>query len=174
MSKYLPVTPNEIADARHRRRRGRRTAPLHLHARDPNDGRPTLRIPEVFKLFLPPHQAVDRRDHQHHHRRFAADDGRGATCAPAATFKPEVASLNMGTINFGLFPMLGALQGVQARLGAALLLERLARTASSRTPSPTSSTILDELRRATARAFEFECYDVGAPLQRSRTSSIAD
>ena len=33
---------------------------------------------------------------------------------PAATFKPEVASLNMGSMNFGLFPMLQPLQGLQA------------------------------------------------------------
>ena len=39
---------------------------------------------------------------------------------PAATFKPEVASLNMGSMNFGLYPMLAAPQGVQVRLGAAL------------------------------------------------------
>ena len=39
---------------------------------------------------------------------------------PAATFKPEVASLNMGSMNFGLYPMLARPQGVQVRLGAAL------------------------------------------------------
>ena len=103
MSKYLPVTPNEIADAAIAAAEAGASV-LHLHARDPNDGRPT-QDPEVFMKFLPrikqstdaiinittggsPQMTVQER------------------MRPAATFKPEVASLNMGTINFGLFPML--------------------------------------------------------------------
>jgi uncharacterized protein (DUF849 family) len=103
MSKYLPVTPNEIADAAIAAAEAGASV-LHLHARDPKDGRPT-QDPEVFKLFLPrikqstdaiinittggaPQMTVEER------------------MRPAMTFKPEVASLNMGTINFGLFPML--------------------------------------------------------------------
>ena len=58
---------------------------------------------------------------------------------PAATFKPEVASLNMGSMNFGLFPMLEPLQGIQARLGARST-SRTAATSCSRTRSRTSST----------------------------------
>jgi uncharacterized protein (DUF849 family) len=103
MSKYLPVTPNEIAEAAIAAAEAGASV-LHLHARDPKDGRPT-QDPEVFKQFLPrikqstkavinittggaPQMTVEER------------------MRPAATFKPEVASLNMGTINFGLFPML--------------------------------------------------------------------
>ena len=42
---------------------------------------------------------------------------RGAHAGGAHAFKPEMCSLNMGSMNFGLFPM-RAHQGVQARLGA--------------------------------------------------------
>ena len=45
-------------------------------------------------------------------RRLALHDRGGARSRPAATWKPEVASLNMGSMNFGLFPMSEALQGV--------------------------------------------------------------
>ncbi|SOE94191.1 Uncharacterized conserved protein, DUF849 family [Burkholderia sp. D7] len=103
MSPYLPVTPQEIGDAALAAAR-EGAAILHLHARDPNDGRPT-QDPAVFQQFLPrikaetdavinittggsPHMTVEER------------------LKPAHHFKPEVASLNMGSMNFGLYPML--------------------------------------------------------------------
>jgi len=103
MSPYLPVTPQEIGDAALAAAK-EGAAILHLHARDPIDGRPT-QDPAVFQQFLPrikaetdavinitsggsPHMTVEERLKQAHH------------------FKPEVASLNMGSMNFGLYPML--------------------------------------------------------------------
>jgi uncharacterized protein (DUF849 family) len=103
MSPYLPVTPQEIGDAALAAAR-EGAAILHLHARDPIDGRPT-QDPAVFQQFLPrikaetdavinitsggsPHMTVEERLRPAHH------------------FKPEVASLNMGSMNFGLYPML--------------------------------------------------------------------
>jgi uncharacterized protein (DUF849 family) len=103
MSPYLPVTPQEIGDAALAAAKAG-AAILHLHARDPNDGRPT-QDPAVFQEFLPrikaetdavinitsggsPHMTVEER------------------LKPAHFFKPEVASLNMGSMNFGLYPML--------------------------------------------------------------------
>ncbi len=103
MSPYLPVTPDEIADAALAAAR-EGAAILHLHARDPSDGRPT-QDPAVFQRFLPrikaetdavvnittggsPHMTVAERLRPAHH------------------FQPEVASLNMGSMNFGLYPML--------------------------------------------------------------------
>ncbi|HEY1998435.1 3-keto-5-aminohexanoate cleavage protein [Paraburkholderia sp.] len=103
MSPFLPVTPQQIADAALAAAR-EGAAILHLHARDPNDGRPT-QDPAVFSQFLPqikantdavinitsggsPHMTVQER------------------LRPAHFFKPEVASLNMGSMNFGLYPML--------------------------------------------------------------------
>ncbi len=103
MSPHLPVTPDEIADAAIAAANAG-AAILHLHARDPETGQPT-QDPEVFGKFLPrikqstnavvnittggsPHMTVEER------------------MQPAAVFKPEVASLNMGSMNFGLYPML--------------------------------------------------------------------
>ncbi|MGR3503509.1 3-keto-5-aminohexanoate cleavage protein [Pseudaestuariivita sp.] len=103
MSPHLPVTPDEIvAEALAATEAG--AAVLHLHARNPEDGRPD-QTPEGFAPFLPrikqgcdaalnittggsPYMSVAER------------------VAPAATFQPELASLNMGSMNFGLYPML--------------------------------------------------------------------
>ncbi|MEM6479966.1 MAG: 3-keto-5-aminohexanoate cleavage protein [Pseudomonadota bacterium] len=103
MTPYLPVTPDEIAtEAIAAAEAG--AAILHLHARDPETGRPD-QSPEGFSAFLPrikqatsavinittggsPYMTVEER------------------VAPAAQFQPEVASLNMGSMNFGLYHML--------------------------------------------------------------------
>ncbi|MBV8652619.1 MAG: 3-keto-5-aminohexanoate cleavage protein [Alphaproteobacteria bacterium] len=103
MSPHLPVTPDEITrEALAAAEAG--ASILHLHARNPETGQPD-QTPEAFARFLPrikqgtnavinitsggsPYMKVEER------------------VLPAATFKPEVASLNMGSINFGLFPLL--------------------------------------------------------------------
>src|SRR3712207_5749098 len=103
MSPHLPVTPDEIADAAIGAARAG-AAIVHLHAREPQDGRPS-QDPGLFRRFLP---------------RIAAESdvvvnlttGGAATMSieerlqPALQLRPEVASLNMGSMNFGLFPML--------------------------------------------------------------------
>jgi uncharacterized protein (DUF849 family) len=103
MSPYLPVTPDEItAAALGAAEAG--AAIVHLHARDPEDGRPT-QDPAVFRKFVP--------------RIKAGSDvvinittGGAPTMPvqerlqPALQLKPEVASLNMGSMNFGLYEML--------------------------------------------------------------------
>ena len=103
MSPYLPITPDEItADAIAASEAG--AAILHLHARNPETGQPD-QSPDGFAPFLPrikqgtnsvinittggsPYMTVEER------------------VEPAAKFQPEVASLNMGSMNFGLYPML--------------------------------------------------------------------
>ena len=103
MSPHLPITPEEIiTDSLAAAEAG--AAILHLHARNPEDGRPD-QTPEGFSPFLSrikqssdavinittggsPYMTVAER------------------VAPAANHKPELASLNMGSINFGLYPML--------------------------------------------------------------------
>ena len=103
MTPHLPITPNEItAEALAAAEAG--AAILHLHARNPETGQPD-QTPEGFAPFLPrikqgtdavvnittggsPYMSVKER------------------VAPAAKFQPEVASLNMGSMNFGLYPML--------------------------------------------------------------------
>ena len=106
MSPYLPITPDEIAEAAIGAAKAG-AAIVHLHARDPEDGRPT-QDPEMFMQFLPKIKAATRRGDQHHHRRRADDERRGAAAAGAAGSSPEVASLNMGSMNFGLFQLVAS------------------------------------------------------------------
>ena len=103
MSPYLPVTPEEIiADSLAAAEAG--AVILHLHARNPLDGRPD-QSPEGFAPFL-------SRIKQNTEAVINITTGGSPymsvaeRAAPAATYKPELASLNMGSMNFGLFPML--------------------------------------------------------------------
>jgi uncharacterized protein (DUF849 family) len=103
MTPHLPITPDEItAESIAAAEAG--AAVIHLHARDPETGKPD-QSPEAFERFLPRiKQATDA----------AINITTGGSVfmtveervKPAAKFKPEVASLNMGSINFGLFPLL--------------------------------------------------------------------
>src|SRR6267143_4835610 len=104
MSPYLPITPDEIAQAAIAAAQAG-AAIVHLHARDPKDGRPT-QDPELFRQFA---------------RKIRAESdvvinfttGGAPTMSieerlqPTLRLKPEVASLNMGSMNFGLYEMLG-------------------------------------------------------------------
>ena len=103
MSPHLPITASEIADAAIGAAEAG-AAVVHLHARNPKDGRPD-QSPEAFAPFL---KVIKQRSNCVIN--ITTGGGMGMTVeqrvAPAATFKPEIASLNMGTMNFGLFPML--------------------------------------------------------------------
>ncbi|HYG88505.1 MAG TPA: 3-keto-5-aminohexanoate cleavage protein [Azospirillum sp.] len=103
MSPHLPVTADEIAEAAIGAAEAGATV-IHLHARDPQTGRPS-QDPALFAKFLP-------RIKQNTEAVINLTSGGAPTMTveerlrPAAFFKPEVASLNMGSMNFGLFPML--------------------------------------------------------------------
>ncbi|KQT53744.1 3-keto-5-aminohexanoate cleavage protein [Aureimonas sp. Leaf454] len=100
MSPYLPVTPEQIAaDAIGAAEAG--AAILHLHARNPENGKPD-QSPEGFAKFLPTVKASTNAviNITTGGSPFMKVEER---VAPAATFKPEVASLNMGSMNFALF-----------------------------------------------------------------------
>ena len=103
MSPHIPITSQEIADAAIGASEAG-AAIVHLHARDPKDGRPD-QSPDAFAPFL---QVIKQRANVV----VNITTGGAPTMAieervrPAATFKPEVASLNMGSMNFGLYPML--------------------------------------------------------------------
>ncbi len=103
MSPHLPITAEEIAaEAIAAAEAG--AAIVHLHARDPADGRPS-QDPELFKRFLP---TIRERSNVV----VNLTTGGSPTMSveerlqPALQLKPEVASLNMGSMNFGLYPML--------------------------------------------------------------------
>lgn len=152
MSPHLPVTPEQIGDAA-LAAADAGAAIVHLHVRDPEDGRPVQDV-GLFKELLAgiteksdvvinvttggsPHMTVDER------------------IRPAVELAPELASLNMGTMNFGLFPMLGRFTDLQHEWEHAHLsnrdlvfkntfadIERILKTCGSQ-----------------GTRFEFECYD---------------
>ncbi len=103
MSPHLPITPEQIADAAIGAAEAG-AAIVHLHARDPETGKPDQR-PEAFAPFL---KVIKQRSDCV----INITTGGAPTMLveervkPAATFAPEVASLNMGSMNFGLYPML--------------------------------------------------------------------
>ena len=103
MSPYLPITPREIATAAIEAAEAGASI-IHLHARDPETGKPDHR-PETFMQFLPViKQSTDAVIN------VSTGGGLGMTIderlAAAMRAKPEMASLNMGSMNFGIFPML--------------------------------------------------------------------
>src|SRR5689334_447156 len=153
MSPYLPITPDQIAgEAIAAAEAG--AAILHLHARDPKTGKPD-QTPEAFGRFLPrikqatnavvnlttggaPYMTVEER------------------VRPAATFKPEVASLNMGSMNFGLFPMLQRFKDFKHDWERKALED--SRDLVFRNTFKDIEYVLRTLGDAGTR-FEFECYD---------------
>ena len=112
---------------------------VHLHARNPQDGRPD-QTPEAFAPFLKVIKQRSRRRGQHHHRRRADDDGRGARQAGRAPSSRRSRRLNMGTMNFGLYPMIPRYKGKFKHDWEEPYLEGSRKPACSRTPSPTSNT----------------------------------
>jgi uncharacterized protein (DUF849 family) len=104
MSPHLPITPEEIAAAAIGAAQAG-AAIVHLHAREPKDGKPT-QDPAMFMKFLPQIKAASDVV-------VNLTTGGAPTMTveerlrPAAELKPEVASLNMGSMNFGLYEMLG-------------------------------------------------------------------
>ena len=103
MSPYLPVTAEQIADAAIGAAEAG-AAIIHFHARNPADGRPD-QSPELFEPFL---KVIRQRSDAV----LNLTTGGAPTMTveermqPVARFAPEVASLNMGSMNFGLYPML--------------------------------------------------------------------
>ena len=154
MSPHLPVTPDEIAVAAIEAAEAGATI-LHLHARDPQNGKPT-QDPAIFGQFLPkikdatdavinittggsPHMSIQER------------------MIPVATFKPEVASLNMGSMNFGLFPMLNRFTDF-AHDWERQHLENSRDLVFKNTFQDIETTLTRGNDNGTR--FEFECYDI--------------
>ncbi len=153
MSPYLPVTPEEIADAAVGAAEAG-AAIVHLHARNPVDGRPD-QSPEAFSTFLP--QIKQRTGAVVN---LTTGGGPGMLVAervrPAAVYKPEVASLNMGSMNFGLFPMLNRFKAFKHDWEAKAL--EASRDIVFRNSFKDIEYVLTTLSETGTR-FEFECYD---------------
>lgn len=153
MSPYLPVTADEIAQqAIEAAEAG--AAILHLHARNPEDGRPT-QDPAAFARFLP-------RLKQSTNAVLNLTTGGSPTMQveerlqPALKFGPEVASLNMGSMNFGLYPMLGRYEKFQHDWELEYLEK--SRDVVFRNTFKDIEYILQSCSGNGTR-FEFECYD---------------
>jgi uncharacterized protein (DUF849 family) len=154
MSPYLPVTPEEIAEAAVGAADAG-AAIVHLHARDPQTGKPD-QTPEAFARFLPRiKQATNAVVN------LTTGGAPYMTVAervkPAQTFKPEVASLNMGSMNFGLFPMLNRFKTFKHDWEAPAL--ESSRDLVFRNSFADIEFVLRTLGDSGTR-FEFECYDI--------------
>ncbi|MEE2746274.1 MAG: 3-keto-5-aminohexanoate cleavage protein [Pseudomonadota bacterium] len=156
MSEHLPITPNEIAeDAIAAAEAG--ASILHLHARDPNDGRPTP-DPDVFMEFLPRiKQSTDAVVN------ITTGGGHGMTleerCAGALKVSPEMTSLNMGSMNFGLYQILDKIKDWKYDWEPAYF--EMTRDFIFRNTFKDIEWILKSLGEDHGVRFEFECYDMG-------------
>lgn len=103
MSPHLPITPKQIEDEAVAAAEAGASI-VHLHARDPENGRPS-QDPALFRQFLP--QIAQRSEAIINLTTGGAPNMLvEERLQPALALKPEVASLNMGSMNFGLYPML--------------------------------------------------------------------
>ena len=155
MSPHLPVTPEQITgEALAAVAAG--AAVLHLHARNPEDGRPD-QSPAAFRRFLPGlRQATDAVINlTTGGSPFMSAEER---VRPAAEFRPELASLNMGSMNFGLFPLAARYPTFRHEWEARHLAA--SRDLVFRNTFQDIEYILAECRAHGTR-FEFECYDIG-------------
>src|SRR6185295_10591151 len=155
MSPYLPITPDQIAaEAIAAAEAG--AAILHLHARDPKTGKPD-QTPEAFARFLP-------RIKQGTDAVINLTSGGSPFMSvaerikPAEVFKPEVASLNMGSMNFGLFHLLDRYKEFKFDWEREHLEN--SRDLVFRNSFKDIEYILSTCAKNGTR-FEFECYDIG-------------
>jgi uncharacterized protein (DUF849 family) len=155
VSEYLPITPEEIADGAIGAAQAG-AAIVHLHARDPASGRPTP-DPEVFAQFLPKiRHGCDAVIN------ITTGGGQGMSLeersAAARVFKPELCSMNMGSMNFGLFPILDRVAEFKHDWERDYL--EGSRDLIFRNTFKDIERLVTELG-ANGTRFEFECYDVG-------------
>jgi uncharacterized protein (DUF849 family) len=101
MSPYLPITPRQIIDEGIRSAEAG-AAVLHIHVRNPDNGMPTPDI-DIFREVL-----TGLKEKTDAVICITTGGGMGMTteqrAAPVITFKPEMASLNFGSMNFSVFP----------------------------------------------------------------------
>ncbi len=155
MSPFLPITAEEIGEAAIAAAEAG-AALVHVHARDPKDGRPD-QSPAAFEPFL---KEIKRRTDAV----INITTGGAPTMSveerlrPCAHFKPEVASLNMGSMNFGLFPMLERFKEFKHDWERPYLAgsdDRIFRNTFRDIENILTTCAANETR------FEIECYDIG-------------
>jgi uncharacterized protein (DUF849 family) len=155
MSPYLPVTPEQIATAALEAAEAG-AAIIHIHARNPVDGRPDQSVAR----FQPIIAALRERTNA------VLNITTGGSpfmfveerILPAAHFRPELASLNMGSLNFGLYPMLQRFHDFRFSWERQSLED--SRDLIFRNTFQDIEYVLTTLSKQGTK-FEFECYDVG-------------
>ena len=155
MSPYLPISPEEIAEGAIGAAKAG-AAVVHLHARERKDGRPT-QDPKMFLEFLPTIKAASDVV-------VNITTGGAPTMAieerlqPALKLKPEVASLNMGSMNFGLYEMIPRVKEWKYEWEKPYLA-----TSDDRIFKNTFKDIAYILQSCSENntRFEIECYDIG-------------
>ena len=156
MSPYLPYRPDDIAESAIEASRAGATI-LHLHARHPQTGKPDSR-PETFLEFLPRiKQQCDSVIN------ISTGGGLGMTreqrVAAALSLSPEMASLNVGSMNFGIFPLLEKHSEWHHDWEPEFL--KMTEDFIFRNTFTDIEFILRELGEGHGTRFEFECYDLG-------------
>ncbi|PNQ98107.1 3-keto-5-aminohexanoate cleavage protein (plasmid) [Azospirillum argentinense] len=156
MSDALPVTPDEIVEQGIGAAEAG-AAILHLHARDPRTGQPTP-DPAVFMQFLPRlKQSTDAV------LNITTGGSLNMTVqerlAAPLQAQPEMCSLNMGSMNFGIFPLADRYQGWKHDWEEPYL--RSTDDFIFRNTFRDIAYILEHLGEGCGTRFEFECYDVG-------------
>ena len=156
MSEHLPVSGSEIATASIDAAQAGASI-IHLHARNPINGQPSAKV-EDFMGFIPQiHQASDA----------VLNISTGGSSlmslderlAPARHIKPEMCSLNMGSMNFGIFTLKDRFSQWKHDWEPALL-DATKKTTFQNTYADIEN-ILEDLGEQDGARFEFECYDMG-------------
>jgi uncharacterized protein (DUF849 family) len=156
MSPHLPVTPAQIAEQAIAAAKAG-AAVLHLHARNPQDGSPSF-DPAVYRQFL-------HRIHAETDAVLNITTGGAHTMtmdqrlAAALDVSPEMASCNMGSMNFGFFPILDRITQWQHSWEPAFL--EGSRNAIFRNTFGDIEQLFARVAQPHGTRFEFECYDVG-------------
>ncbi|PWU29679.1 3-keto-5-aminohexanoate cleavage protein [Pseudomonas sp. RW407] len=156
MSEYLPITPDEIARSSIEAAEAGASI-IHLHARHPETGKPDPR-PELFRDFMG--RIRDRSDAV---LNVSTGGGLGMSreerLRAAVSLSPEMASLNVGSMNFGIFPMKARYPSWKHAWEPAFLDST--RDFIFRNTFADIEYIVKELGEGHGTRFEFECYDLG-------------
>lgn len=156
MSPYLPITPAQIAEAS-LEAAAAGAAIIHLHARNPETGRPDPR-PELFQDFMG--TIASSSDVV---MNVSTGGGLGMTreerLRAAVAVSPEMASLNVGSLNFGIFPMAAKYNDWQHPWEPEFL--EMTRDFIFKNTFADLEFIVKELGHGHGTRFEFECYDLG-------------
>ena len=156
MSEHLPITPDEIAESAIAAAEAG-AAVVHLHAREPDTGKPT-QDPALYRQFM---SVIKQRSDVV--MNLTTGGGVGMTAeertAPALATRPEMTSLNMGSMNFSAAAMAGKYKEWKFDWEKPYLES----TWSTFQPNPFDmiERIMIDLGQGLGVRFEYECYEIG-------------